>query len=96
MTTELPEALAAAGWESARDGKAIVKSFKFPNFRDAIAWMGRVAFEAEAQNHHPEWANVYNRVAVTLTTHNTGGLTAKDIALAEAMERLAARFNKSG
>jgi len=88
--TEITAELTAAGWEPAQDGKAMAKTFRFRNFRDAMAWMGRVGFEAEAADPHPEWFNVYNRVEVTLTTHDTGGLTDKDIALAEAMERIAA------
>jgi 4a-hydroxytetrahydrobiopterin dehydratase len=86
---ELTPALTEAGWAVSPDGKAIVKQFKFKNFRDAAAWMMRVAFEAEDLDHHPEWSNVYNRVDVLLTTHDTGGLTEKDISLAERMERCA-------
>ena len=89
--TELTEDLIAAGWEPARDGKAIAKTFRFRGFRDAMAWMTRVAFEAEAANHHPEWFNVYNRIEVTLTTHDAGRVTAKDIALADKMDKIAAR-----
>lgn len=81
--------LLAAGWTKTDDGTAIAKTFKFKTFRDAFAWMTRAAFEAEAADHHPEWKNVYNRVEVVLTTHDTGGLTDKDTALAAAMERLA-------
>jgi 4a-hydroxytetrahydrobiopterin dehydratase len=88
-TAELTETLAAAGWTLSADGKAISRSYKFRNFRDAMAWMTRAAFEAEALDHHPEWSNVYNKVEVRLTTHDTGGLTAKDISLAERMEKLA-------
>jgi len=83
--------LAAAGWALSADGKAIAKTFRFRGFRDAMAWMTRAAFEAEHLNHHPEWSNIYNRVEVRLTTHDTGGLTAKDIALAERMERISGR-----
>jgi 4a-hydroxytetrahydrobiopterin dehydratase len=83
--------LAAAGWALSTDGKAISKTFRFRGFRDAIAWMTRAAFEAEHLNHHPEWSNVYNRVEVRLTTHDTGGLTAKDIDLAQRMEKISAR-----
>lgn len=86
--------LATAGWALARnhdhDRDAITKTFRFQDFRDAIAWMVRAGFEAEAMNHHPEWRNVYNRVEVTLTTHDAGGLTKKDIELARRLERLAA------
>ncbi|MEM7056125.1 MAG: 4a-hydroxytetrahydrobiopterin dehydratase [Pseudomonadota bacterium] len=86
--TELTQNLADAGWEASDDGKSIVKTFRFKNFREAMAWMVRAAFEAEDMDHHPEWFNVYNRVQVTLTTHDTGGLTDKDIALADAMEKI--------
>ena len=84
----LPQDLAEAGWVLSDDGKAISKIFRFRGFRDAMAWMTRAAFEAEHLNHHPEWSNVYNRVEVRLTTHDTGGLTEKDIALAQRMERI--------
>ena len=83
--------LAAAGWELSADGKAISKAFRFRGFRDAIAWMTRAAFEAEHLNHHPEWSNVYNRVEVRLTTHSTGGLTARAIDLAQRMENISPR-----
>ena len=84
----LPQALKDAGWAVQDDGGAIRKSFKFKNFRDALAWMVRAGFEAEAMNHHPEWSNVYNRVEVTLTTHDAGGLTEKDFELAGRMEKI--------
>ncbi len=88
---QLPDELADAGWETAADGKAIVKSFRFRGFRDAMAWMARAAFEAEHLNHHPEWSNVYNRVEVRLTTHDAGGLTEKDLELARRMEKISHR-----
>ena len=91
LTPELPPDLGAAGWQLSDDGKAISKTFRFRGFRDAMAWMMRAAFEAEHLNHHPEWSNVYNRVEVSLTTHDTGGLTEKDIDLAQRMERVAGR-----
>ena len=84
--TEVSQALLDAGWAVSQDGKAIEKTFKFKTFRDAMAWMTRIAFEAEAADHHPEWFNVYNRVEVRLTTHDAGGLSAKDLALAEKMD----------
>jgi 4a-hydroxytetrahydrobiopterin dehydratase len=87
----LPPDLAEAGWSLAPDGKVIAKTFRFRGFRDAMTWMARAAFEAEHLNHHPEWANVYNRVEVRLTTHDTGGLTAKDLELAQRMERISQR-----
>ena len=77
-----------AGWSQADDGKSISKTFKFKTFRDAMAWMTRIAFEAEAADHHPEWTNVYNRVEVLLTTHDAGGLTDKDLNLARKMDAL--------
>lgn len=80
--TELTPELADAGWSLEEGGKAITKTFKFKTFRDALAWMVRAGFEAEAMDHHPEWSNVYNRVGVRLTTHDTGGLSGKDIELA--------------
>jgi len=86
-----PPELAEAGWVLSDDGKAISKTFRFRGFRDAMAWMARAAFEAEHLNHHPEWSNVYNRVEVRLTTHDTGGLTEKDIELARRMERISNR-----
>lgn len=88
---ELPEDLAAAGWEKAADGKAITRTYRFRGFRDAMAWMVRAAFEAEHLGHHPEWSNVYNRVDVRLTTHDTGGLSEKDLELARRMEKVSQR-----
>ena len=88
--TDLPAPLAATGWATNADGTAIEKTFTFADFRDAMAFMTRVAFEAEALDHHPEWFNVYNRVEVTLSTHDAGGLTAKDIDLAAQMDAFAA------
>lgn len=93
MTDELDGAalaeLEAAGWARAEDGASLAKTFVFGGFPEAFAWMTRVAFEAERLNHHPDWSNSYRKVAVTLTSHDAGGLTAKDIALAQAMEKLA-------
>ncbi|MEM6972486.1 MAG: 4a-hydroxytetrahydrobiopterin dehydratase [Pseudomonadota bacterium] len=91
MTADTPSitpALTSAGWALSEDGKSIAKTFRFADFRAAMAWMMRAAFEAEAMDHHPEWFNVYNRVEVMLTTHDSGGLSEKDIALAERMEAL--------
>jgi len=78
------------GWQELEGVNAIAKQFVFADFNAAFGWMTRVALVAEKQNHHPEWANVYNRVDVILATHDAGGLTGRDIALAEAMDRLAA------
>jgi len=84
--------LVTAGWALSDDGTAILKTFHFRGFRDAMTWMMRAGFDAEQLNHHPEWSNVYNRVDVRLTTHDTGGLTTKDIDLAQRMERVASNF----
>ena len=86
--TEVPQSLTDAGWALSADAKAIEKSFVFRNFREAMAWMMRAAFEAEAMDHHPEWSNVYKTVDVRLTTHDAGGLSQRDIALAERLEAL--------
>lgn len=77
------------GWTLEDDGLAIAKSFKFKGFGDAFAFMSESAQAAERLNHHPEWFNVYNRVDVRLTTHSSGGVTALDFRLAEAMEKAA-------
>jgi 4a-hydroxytetrahydrobiopterin dehydratase len=75
------------GWTFKRD--ALAKTFQFKNFREAMGFMVRAAFEAEAMNHHPEWTNVYNRVAVRLNTHDAGGkVTAKDVELAGRIEKV--------
>lgn len=94
MTEKLTEAereaalakLQASGWSLLEDRDAIQKSFKFSSFVDAWAWMSKIALVAEKMDHHPEWFNVYNRVDVTLTTHDAGGLSSLDITLAEAMD----------
>ncbi|GAB2878796.1 4a-hydroxytetrahydrobiopterin dehydratase [Uliginosibacterium flavum] len=74
----------AQAW-TIEDGK-LQKSFRFHDFREAFAFMTRVAESAEALNHHPEWRNVYNRVQVSLSTHDASGLTELDFQLARAME----------
>lgn len=87
---EINAALATLpGWRA--EGDALAKEFKFGGFRTAMAFMVRVAFEAEALDHHPEWTNVYNRVTVRLNTHSAGGkITAKDLELARKIEAVAA------
>lgn len=75
------------GWNFKRD--ALTKAFEFPSFREAMGFMMRVAFEAEALNHHPEWTNVYNRVAIRLNSHDAGGkVTAKDLELAARIQKI--------
>ncbi|OXT02940.1 4a-hydroxytetrahydrobiopterin dehydratase [Notoacmeibacter marinus] len=73
-------------WEAAPSSRAIRKSFKFTDFRAAMAFMNAVAEDAERMNHHPDWSNSYNRVEVELATHDAGGVTERDIELARAME----------
>jgi 4a-hydroxytetrahydrobiopterin dehydratase len=74
------------GWEEVRSRDAITKTFQFKSFNQAWGWMNRVALAAEKMDHHPEWANVYGRVEVTLSTHDAGGVTQLDIDLARKME----------
>ena len=76
------------GWRSMDGRDAISKTFKFEDFSAAFGFMARAALVAEKLNHHPEWTNVWNRVEVTLSTHDAGGLTELDIKLAEAMDTL--------
>lgn len=84
---ELTEALASLpGWSG--DSHGLHRELVFPGFPAAIAWMARVAPAIEAGNHHPEWSNVYNRVRITLRTHDAGNrVTAKDVALARLLEK---------
>ncbi len=85
-------ALAALrGWMPLADRDAIRKTFTFEDFNAAFGFMARAALIAERMDHHPEWLNVYNRVDVVLSTHDAGGLTQKDIALATAMDAIAGR-----
>jgi 4a-hydroxytetrahydrobiopterin dehydratase len=74
------------GWRAAENRDAIVKEFRFKDFNAAFGFMARVALHAERHDHHPEWFNVYNRVEVTLATHDAGGVTDKDVALAHFMD----------
>jgi len=74
---------------SLEDGRdAIVRSFRFADFSQAFAFMTRVALLAEAQDHHPEWSNVYNRVTIALTTHDAAGLSERDARMAAAIDAL--------
>jgi len=81
--------LTATGWHYDPGRDSLTREFRFKSFTQAFAWMTACAITAEKMNHHPEWFNVYNRVTVTLTTHDAEGLTQKDIDLAEAMDRYA-------
>jgi 4a-hydroxytetrahydrobiopterin dehydratase len=87
-----PDAVAAAlrelpGWEL-RDGK-LQRTYVFADFSEAFAFMTRVALEAEKQDHHPDWSNVWNRVAIALWTHDAGGITQRDVDLARHIARAA-------
>ena len=74
-------------WKVQSNEKQASKIFELKDFKIAFCWMTSIAFEAENQNHHPEWKNIYNKVEVTLTTHDTGMLSAKDVHLAQVMEK---------
>jgi 4a-hydroxytetrahydrobiopterin dehydratase len=88
---EIAAALAQLpGWSRVDGRSAIAKRFQFADFNAAWGFMCRVALVAEKQDHHPEWFNVWNRVEITLSTHDAGGLSARDVRLAEAIERIAA------
>lgn len=84
LATRLP------GWKIVANRDAIERSFKFADFNAAFGFMTRVALLAEKQDHHPEWFNVWNRVDITLSTHDAGGLSLRDITLAEAIDTAAA------
>ncbi len=77
------------GWGSVDGRDAIAKTFVFADFNAAFGFMARVALIAEKMDHHPEWSNVYKTVEVTLSSHDAGGVTERDVKLAEAMDRIA-------
>ena len=90
---EIRQALSSlSGWS--RDGDAIKKEFTFGGFPDAIAFATRLAFDAEAADHHPDLAINYKRVNLTYSTHSEGGLTARDIEGAHAADQIASRFGR--
>jgi 4a-hydroxytetrahydrobiopterin dehydratase len=89
-----PEARDAAlakvpAWSAVEDRDAITRTFDFADFSQAFGFMARAALVAEKMDHHPEWTNVYKTVTVVLTSHDAGGVTRRDIELAEAMDRIA-------
>ncbi|WP_310475610.1 4a-hydroxytetrahydrobiopterin dehydratase [Sandarakinorhabdus sp.] len=92
MVEKLDEAARAALGHDAPDwgldGEHLKRSFRFKDFNEAWGFMNRVALLAEAQDHHPEWFNVYNKVEIALTTHDAGGLSARDVRLAKAINAL--------
>ena len=78
-----------SGWSEVTGREAIQRTFSFKDFNEAFGFMARAALAAEKSNHHPEWRNVYKTVEVVLATHDSGGLTARDIELAQAMNAIA-------
>lgn len=87
-----PEVTAALrklpGWKKLAGRSAIHRKFQFADFNEAWGFMSRVALAAEKQGHHPDWSNVWNRVDITLSTHDAGGLSARDVRLAEAIDAM--------
>ena len=77
------------GWAVSADGRALERSFRFKDFAEAFAFLTRVAAHAETVDHHPEFTSVWNRVDFRLTSHDSGGVTERDVKLAEAIARLA-------
>ncbi len=102
----MPETLSAAevdrllatspGWALADDGKSVAAKLEFASFADAWGFMSEIAIEADKLDHHPEWSNVYNRVDITLTTHDADGLSARDQALADRIAAALERRGKAG
>lgn len=86
---QIQEALARMeGWEYANG--TLTTTFEFQDFKEAFTAMSRIAFECEAQDHHPDWTNVYNQLEIRLSTHSAGGVTEKDFRLAQTIDRLIA------
>jgi 4a-hydroxytetrahydrobiopterin dehydratase len=77
-----------SGWIAVPDRDAVAKTFVFGDFNEAFGFMARVSLMAEKMNHHPEWFNVYNRVEVTLSTHDAGGVTSLDVHMARFMDMI--------
>lgn len=84
-----------AAWTLTPGRDAVTKTFKFADFNEAFGFMTRVALYADKADHHPEWFNVYNRVEITLTTHDAGGLSERDVAMAAFIEAAAAAYHRS-
>jgi 4a-hydroxytetrahydrobiopterin dehydratase len=85
LDTELAQ---LPSWQLAPDRRSIARELRFADFNAAFGFMARVALRAEQLDHHPEWSNVYNRVAIRLNTHDAGGITARDIELARFIESI--------
>jgi 4a-hydroxytetrahydrobiopterin dehydratase len=90
LTPEARQHLATThpAWALTDGRDAIARDFKFKTFSEAWAFMSRVALLAEQHDHHPEWSNVYNKVSITLTTHDAGGLSDRDLKMATAIDAL--------
>ncbi|CAD5119738.1 DgyrCDS8334 [Dimorphilus gyrociliatus] len=86
--TQFLDELKSRGWTTVANRDAIYKEFTFENFNEAFGFMARVALKAEVMNHHPEWFNVYNRVQITLSTHDCSGLSVRDVKLAKFIDNL--------
>ena len=84
--------LFGAGWTMVNGRDAIYKEYMFKNFNESFGFMTRVALLADKMDHHPEWFNVYNKVQVTMSTHDCGGLSAKDVKMANFMEEIASKY----
>ncbi|RKF42708.1 4a-hydroxytetrahydrobiopterin dehydratase [Paraburkholderia fungorum] len=78
------------GWQAVAGRDAIQRQFKFADFNEAFGFMTRVAIKAQEMDHHPEWFNVYNKVEITLSTHEANGLTQRDIKLAQFIDSITA------
>lgn len=83
--------LSLPGWQASSASTAISKSFRFKDFNQAFAAMTRIALMAEKMDHHPDWSNVYNRLEITLSTHDQGGVTQKDLKLAAFIDQCCAQ-----
>jgi 4a-hydroxytetrahydrobiopterin dehydratase len=90
LTDEARDAalLSLSAWSASDDGLAIVRKLQFADFNEAFGFMTRLALYADKADHHPEWSNVYNKVTVRLTTHDVGGLSACDLAMAKFIEEI--------
>jgi 4a-hydroxytetrahydrobiopterin dehydratase len=95
LTAEMRKSALAGlpGWTEVQGRDAIAKTFVFKDFNEAFGFMSRAALVAEKRDHHPEWRNVYKTVEVVLSTHDAGGVTAKDVELAKAMNTIAAALS---
>ncbi|CAG8543211.1 19794_t:CDS:2 [Dentiscutata erythropus] len=88
LTEEEIKTLEAKSWELVSGRDAVKKTFNFKDFNEAFGFMTRVALRADKVDHHPEWFNVYNRVEITLTTHECNGLSKRDLDLADFIEKV--------